>query len=66
MRLILTRLPAVALSLAATGLLAGCIVAPPRHAHYRERVEPVRVVHARIWVPGYWAPHRVWVGGRWR
>lgn len=66
MRSILTRLPVVALSLAATGLLAGCIVAPPRHARYYARVEPVRVVHTQVWVPGYWAPHRVWISGRWR
>lgn len=66
MRLILIRLPTLALSLAASGLLAGCIVAPPRHAYYRERVAPVGVVHARVWLPGYWAPNRVWVGGRWR
>lgn len=66
MRLNLIRLPAIALSLAAAGLLGGCIVAPPRHARYYERVTPVRVVHARVWVPGYWAPHRVWIAGGWR
>jgi hypothetical protein len=37
--------------------LSGCIVAPPRHDHYR---------HERVWVPGHWAPGHVWVGGHWR
>ena len=32
--------------------LAGCVVVP---AH-----------RARILVPGYWAPHRVWIEGHWR
>jgi len=32
--------------------LSGCVVVAPRHA--------------RVWVPGYWAPHRVWVEGHWR
>lgn len=32
--------------------LSGCIVAAPRPA--------------RIWVPGYWGPTHVWVGGNWR
>lgn len=35
--------------------LGGCIVVPPRGGY-----------HARVWVPGYWAPEHVWVGGRWR
>lgn len=33
--------------------LTGCVMVPPRG-------------HARIWVPGYWAPQHVWVGGYWR
>lgn len=66
MRSIPLRLPAAALLLVAASSLAGCIVVPPRHGHYRERVEPVRVVHTRVWVPGYWAPRHVWVEGRWR
>lgn len=66
MRSMLSRIPVIALLLAAIGSLAGCIVAPPRHAHDRERVTPVRAVHARVWVPGYWVPHHGWVEGRWR
>jgi len=34
--------------------LTGCVVAPARG------------YHARVWVPGYWAPRHVWVGGHWR
>jgi hypothetical protein len=48
-------LSAVLLSAALLGgtlSLTGCIIAPPRHA--------------RVWVPGYWAPHHVWVGAHWR
>lgn len=63
MRAYLCRLTAIAVLLAAVVVLAGCIVVPPRRAHYRE---PVRVVHAGVWVPGYWAPHQVWIEGRWR
>lgn len=35
--------------------LGGCVVVPPRGGY-----------HARVWVPGYWAPRHVWVGGHWR
>lgn len=34
--------------------LTGCVVVPPRG------------YHARVWVPGYWAPRHVWIGGHWR
>lgn len=41
-----------ALLLAGSLSLAGCVVVP---AH-----------RVRVWVPGYWAPHHVWVEGHWR
>ena len=35
--------------------VGGCVVVPPRGGY-----------HARVWLPGYWAPEHVWVRGRWR
>lgn len=46
--------------------LSGCIVASPRPVHRHAYVGPVRVAPVRVWVPGYWGPRHVWVGGRWR
>jgi hypothetical protein len=54
---------ALGLLLAGSASLTGCIVAAPRPVAHVRVVEPV---HARVWVPGHWGPHRVWVGGYWR
>lgn len=35
--------------------LGGCVVVQPRRA---------RVGY--VWVPGYYAPHHVWIGEHWR
>ena len=35
--------------------MTGCVVVAPRRGY-----------RAGVWVPGYWAPRHVWVGGHWR
>jgi hypothetical protein len=52
MRRLLSALLVSAALLGGSLSLTGCVVVP---AH-----------RARVWVPGYWAPHHVWVGGHWR
>lgn len=54
---------ALGVLLAGSASLSGCIVAAPRPFLHARVVAPI---HARIWIPGYWAPRRVWVGGYWR
>lgn len=53
MRRILSSLLITALLAIGSVSLSGCVVVPPRG-------------HARIWVPGYWAPPHVWIGAHWR
>jgi hypothetical protein len=53
MRRIFSSLLVAALLVFGSVSLTGCVVVPPRG-------------HARLWVPGYWAPRHVWVGGHWR
>jgi hypothetical protein len=38
--------------LGGTLVQTGCVVVAPRSG--------------RVWVPGYWAPGHVWMGGHWR
>lgn len=35
--------------------MTGCVAVAPRDGY-----------HARVWVPGFWAPRHVWAGGHWR
>lgn len=51
MRRLMRHLLVAALLLAGAVALTGCVVVSPR---------------GRVWVPGYWGPPHVWVGGHWR
>jgi len=51
MRRLMRHLLVAALLLAGAAALTGCVVVSPRGC---------------VWVPGYWGPPHVWVGGHWR
>jgi hypothetical protein len=53
MRRTISALLVAALLLIGSVSLTGCVMVPARG-------------HARVWVPGYWGPPHVWIGGHWR
>ena len=52
MRRLMSALLICAALLGGSFSMTGCVVVAPRHE--------------RVWVPGFWGPSQVWVGGHWR